>query len=317
MSGTRSTNWMRCLIQSAVVAIPIALVVGCGNPPSSTNTGSAVTAVSSSVPSPQAPADSCTVLSNRPTGHDIETRYGHYGFCDPGSPIILQTDGNGTQPAGFLICDPQSGGPCGAANAQAESTQSYIDHWVFYPFPTAHGQLSGNPVWPQEYQCITDGSNSWAFHFDTKTYTSGCPAAPPENGISLRPCDAFEFSVTRSTAPLYKTYGHPAACSLFGSTIVGMMNGRPIPGVLTCDGLPGTTPSDVSLACGFNDAVPASARWSFTALPVAAGPVSDVTFDQQAGTVCISIGAQSFTFALASMSVGAGCTSSPTDTTAP
>ncbi|HYM15811.1 MAG TPA: hypothetical protein VEZ14_09640 [Dehalococcoidia bacterium] len=57
--------------------------------------------------------------------------------------------------------------------------------------------------------------------------------------------------------------------------------------------------------------------WHFVALPVPSGPVDSAAFDTAAGTACLSVGAQHFTFTLATMSVTPGCGAAPAPSATP
>jgi len=135
--------------------------------------------------------------------------------------------------------------------------------------------------------------------------------------MALRLCDAFVYGGAATSPPL-NDYGKPVSCGLYGNTVVGAVEGNPQPGILAC-GAPATDAViDVSKYCGFYPGdSPVSGRWQFVPLPVASGPVDSATFATAAGTACLTVGMQSFTFTLATMAMTPGCGAQPAATATP
>ncbi len=218
---------------------------------------------------------------------------------------------------GFLACEDPGGGAapvCGIPGPVTDPA-SHLTNWHFYPFPANDAHTVGYPVGAQEYQCVGNGKQLWTFHFDTHTFSSGCTVPPPIEGMALRPCDAFLYEGMYSDPPLLgsRGHGHPAFCGLIGTTVVGVVQGNPQPGLLVCAPSPGLNAEARSKYCGFwasKRPVPASV-WAFVPLPVAHGPVDSATFDTAAGSACLTVGGQRFTFNLRTMAVAPGCATTP------
>ncbi|MDE3095578.1 MAG: hypothetical protein KGK07_06215 [Chloroflexota bacterium] len=153
-----------------------------------------------------------------------------------------------------------------------------------------------------------NGSQLWTFHLDTLTYTTGCNVV---DFLKLQhvPCDVFMYTGTASVLPLYQQHGKATACATFGNTVVGVLAGRPQPGPVVCDAPSSSNPEGVFSYCGLGstDYPPMTSRWQFVPLPVASGPVTGATFDSAAGTACVRVGAQAFTFTVATRAVTPGC----------
>jgi hypothetical protein len=190
-----------------------------------------------------------------------------------------------------------------------DAARSYLANWEFYPFPAPDARVvDEHPVFPQQYQCVGNAKELWSFHFDSLAYTAGCQRPPDWQGILGRPCDAFLYVGTPTTSALYAYYGKPVACDVIGTVVVGVMEGKPQPGVVVCDTLTATDAERASRTCGISfDPALSPSPWSFVPLPVASGPVDNASFNTTAETACVTAGGQSFTFAVASRSVTAGC----------
>lgn len=204
-----------------------------------------------------------------------------------------------------MVCTPPSGNPGPDCGIYVGPKPNLVN-WSFYPFPANDARLVGLPVFPQQYQCVGNATQLWAFHLGTHTYTPGCQPPPDETGVLLRPCDAFLYAGTQTTHELFVEHGKAVACGLFGSLVVGVVDGRPVPGLVVCDNAPSANAEQAAIRCGFWY-TPTPTPWSFIALPVTSGPVESATFDTAAGTACVTAGGQSFTFTAASRTVTAGC----------
>ena len=224
--------------------------------------------------------------------------------------VVLRVPGAAADPRpGFLACAQPPAATddyCGVGLAPVIARSgSYTEHWQFFPFPAADATLVGAPVLPQFYECVGNASQTWTFHLDTLTYTAGC-TPPPSVVNGTTPCNNFLYVGMGTDPDLYATYGRPAACQLYGSTAVGVVDGNTQPGVIVCG--PAAAVDQIWSLCGFNPGVPVRLDvWRFVPLPVTTGPVDSATFDTAAGTACLTVGAQSFTFTLATMAVTAGC----------
>ena len=286
---------------------------------------SAVATVFTGTPSPlrtpTSPHDNaCFYVNNSAslTAAILAEAHGSPISCDQlNRMMLLGVPGSSSDPRpGFLACaQPVSATDdfCGVGLAPVIASQSEVDQWQFLPFPGPDAKEVGDPVDPQLYRCVGNGSQLWTFHFDTLTYTSGCKLPPPNpypaQGL---PCDEFLYFGLHTTPDqfdeLYDRYGKAAACGLYGTTVVGVVDGNPAPGFVVCSGTARTI-ADTRQSCGFEPGLPGVSLdvWHFIPLPVAAGPVDGATFDTAAGSACVTVGAQSFTFTLATMSVTAGC----------
>jgi hypothetical protein len=207
-----------------------------------------------------------------------------------------------------MICTPPSGNPgpdCGIYVGPAAN----LTNWAFYPFPANDvGIVDEHEVFPQQYICVGNATELWSFHFDSRTYTPGCRRAPDWQGIFGRPCDTFLYVGTPTMSPLYAQHGKPAACAVLGTVIVGVMEGKPQPGIALCDTLTAADAERAPRTCGISfDPALSPSPWSFFPLPVASGPIDNATFDTTAGTACVTAGGQSFTFTVPSRAVTAGC----------
>ena len=211
----------------------------------------------------------------------------------------------------------------------ADVGASYLTNWILYPFPVGDAKADAPLVWQQQIQCVRSGANAWSFHLDSLTYTSGCPTPPPNFADA---CDSAMFQqVSNAIGELATLHGAFAACSESGSQLIIIVNGTqltdivpgtngdPAPGVIVCDA--GTAIADnqanAKQVCGLGSGPAQLAPWHFTPLPVAAGPVDSATFDTAAGTACITVGAQSFTFTVATSAVTPGCAGAPPATATP
>lgn len=235
-----------------------------------------------------------------------------------GRLVILGVNGGGsdTRP-GFLGCaQPAASNEdyCGIGLSPDISSQvSHAANWQFLPSPVASAREIGDPARPQLYQCVGDASSIWTFHFDTLQYTTGC-TVPPTRPYpdSERACDEFLYVGVHTTTDqfyeLYDQYGKADACAVYGSTIVGVLDGKPVPTLVICDGGAQTLP-EAERACGFEFALPGvpSTVWQTASLPVSAGPVTSATFDTATGAACVTAGAQSFEFVLKTLQFTAGC----------
>ncbi len=295
------------------------LLVACGQP-SASSSATALQAATST-PAPTSPAEQvspCKIVSTATgaTASEIEQTHGVTGglcLTTVAGAIVVQSQGQaaGDPRPGYSVCAPPAGhtGPyCGVGLGAGDDVfnTSYAANWTFYPFPAADVRELGLAS-PQDYICIGNAMHTWTFHLDTFTYTTGCNAPPPINGIALRLCDAFLYLGAGTTPPLYEEHGKAVACAMFGGTPVGVVAGNPVPGLVVCEPLAGASVVEASKYCGFASPPPEPNHWTFVPLPVAAGQVGSATFDTGAGTACVTVGAQSFTFTLATMSVTAGC----------
>ena len=320
------TYWLIGLwLVSAVLGLAIA---GCGSPPERAASPTALSATTAlpaetttaSAPPGDGPAlSACQLLAHvaNATAQDVFQRHGATGSCDNGPPIILSVPGSATGDSrpGYLVCErPQdaSGQYCGFDSGEPPDTgHSYLQNWDFYPFPVDDAVRVGLAVWPQEYQCIGNATQLWTFHLDTYTYTPGCHVIDFSK-LQHVPCDSFLYSPSAATHPLLEEHGKADACGTFGDTVVGVLDGKPQPGLVACSAPRSSDPDAVFNFCGLGvEQSAATDHWQFVALPVAAGPVDAATFDTAAGTACVTVGAQSFTFTLATRSVTDGCAGSP------
>ena len=289
-------------------------------PSISTVTRVAVTATAfagtpSPLRTPATPHDyACFRITNpaTPTAVELAQAHGNAFSCYAlDRTLLVGVPGGSADPRpGFLQCaqpPAETDDYCGVGLAPVTAgDRSYAERWEFYPMPASDAQEVGEPVFPQQYQCVGNASQLWTFHFDTLTYTSGC-TVPPSFATGATPCDSFLYLGMDTTPDLYATYGKPAACQLYGTSAVGVMDGHAEPGLIVCRSA--RTVQQVRPMCGFDLGVPpvTLSVWQFVPLPVPAGPADSATFDTAAGTACVTVGAQSFTFTLATMAVTAGC----------
>jgi hypothetical protein len=328
---SRVHSWPPAILALGAIILAVSLVaMACGdtqgNQPtaSPTATVSASAAASNGVASqaaytPFAPTPTaCQILYNGAgrTAIDIMRQHGKPDQCAPGgwrTTVTVPGDASGDPRPGFLICqrpDDAKGAYCGLAAGEpaADVSNSYLANWAFYPFPANDAHLVGSPVGPGQYQCVGNASQFWTFHFDSYTYTQSCKVPPDTQGIFLRPCDAFLYWSTKTTQEIFAQYGKPVACAVIGTVVVGVMEGKPQPGVVVCDTLTSTDAEQASRNCGISfDPALSPSPWSFVPLPLASGPVDNATFDTKAGTACVTARGQSFIFTVASRAVTPGC----------
>jgi hypothetical protein len=127
--------------------------------------------------------------------------------------------------------------------------------------------------------------------------------------------------VSNAVGTLATLHGAFVACSEIGSQLVvatdgtqltdvnPKMKGDPTPGVLVCDtgsAIAGKFPA-AKAYCGLGEGLAQLAPWKFVSLTVAAGPVDSAIANVAAGTICLKVGARSFTYSTATSSVTEGC----------
>lgn len=284
----------------------------------------AFTGTPSPLRTPALPMDSTCSLINKsatPTAAALAQAHGNPISCyQVDRTVIVSVPGGDDQRPGFLQCAQPPDATedyCGVELAPVIARdRSYADNWQFLPFPAADAREVGLAAFPQLYECVGNSSQTWTFHFDTLMYTQGC-TPPPSIEYGTTPCDGFLYVGMGTTPDLYATYGKPAGCQLYGTTAIGVMDGRPQPGLIVCG--PVSSVEQLRPVCGFDLGGPpvALSVWKFIPLPVAPGPVTGATFDTAAGTACVTAAGQSFTFTLATMAVTAGCSPAPAATTTP
>lgn len=347
---SQSCRVFRALVILATPMVVLALSA-CGNPTTNSQqavtngtavipatTPTALTNVSTGIPTatafagtplplrtPALPMEStCYMISNpaTPTAIELAHAHGYAVSCyQLGRVVVIGVPGGASDSRpGFLACAQPPAAVddyCGVGLAPVIARdRSYADRWQFLPFPATDAKEVGVPVFPQQYQCVGNGSQTWTFHLDTFSYSSGC-TPPPSTINGWTPCDGFLYLGMGTAPDLYATYGKPAGCQLFGNTAVGVVDGKAQPGVIVCG--PVTPVAQIRKVCGFDLGVPLVNldAWRFVPLPVASGPVASATFDTAAGTACLTVGAQSFTFTLATKAVTPGCTPTPAATATP
>lgn len=270
----------------------------------------------------------CHALGNSGTATEaaIEVQHGLITGCISTAPPMLVVRGApaGDPRPGILICagTPAVARPdCGAGlrvPVSQSRNQSHAQEWRFYPFPAPGATLVGSTVFPQQYQCVGTDTQLWTFHLDTFAYTPGCLVPPGgPSGFLTAPCDFFMYESTESTAPIYNSHGKAVGCGLLGGAVVGVVDGKPGPGIALCSGAAAPSVSVVDAYCGFIPLNNEASHWQFIPLPVASGPVTGATFDTAAGTACISAAGQSFTFTVATRAVTPGCAGAPAATATP
>lgn len=289
-----------------------------------TSSATAFAGTPSPLRTPNGPHDTaCFEVTNPgpPTAVELARLHGAAVSCDLfGRRLFVGVPGSAADARpGFATCaQPPTATDdyCGVGLAPTIDRSQLIDHWQFLPAPAADAKEVGAAAGPQQYQCVGNAAQLWAFHFDTLTYTAGC--TPPPSFINgMTPCDAFLYVGLGTSPDLYATYGKPAGCQQLGeNTLVGILDGAPQPGVAVCGPI---IPADqIWNQCGLDTADHVNLGvWHFTPLPVASGPVDSATFDTAAGTACITVGAQSFTFTVATSAVTSGCAGAPPATATP
>ncbi len=318
-------------------------LIGCGNPSvhyggSSTSDTPAATAMATPV-RPTAVATPpaglphgftpCKILSNAigATADAIVRTHGTSVACQSNfaGAMILQVIGRSSalRPGdvvdarpGYMVCAPPAGhtGPyCGAALTPGDDDfkTSYAANWRLYPFPAADAKEVGRAA--PFYQCIGNDRQLWTFHLETFAYTPGCNVPPTTLTTA---CDSFMY-IGATDLQAYQ-YGKPAACAMFGSVIMGIEDGEPQPGVEICTAPAGSDSWSLFHYCSLRlGEPPTTGHWQSVAIPVASGPVDHATFDTAAGTACVTVGGQAFTFTLASMAVTPGCRAAQAATPTP
>lgn len=283
---------------------------------------------------PESPADTtCKIFYNTvtKTAAELASLHGANSGCGPTTDkpgdrtYVLIAIGGSDPRLGFVVCTrpPDATAPyCGIGIGPAlDRTTSYLKNWTFYPLPDGATKYVGDESGPGEYQCVGNDTQLWAFQFDTLTYTKGCVVPPFSANGGSTPCEVFQYRGGAETAPdLYHTWGKPAACQQFDTTIVGVTNGLPQPGVVVC-GPASSTELIYNRCLGQGPPatpMPLASAWQFLPLPIPAGPVESATFDTTAGTACITAAGQAFIFTLATRSLAAGCgAATPTLSPAP
>jgi hypothetical protein len=246
---------------------------------------------------------------------DIGREHGQSTACVSDDPPVLALRGSASADPrpGLLECvrpGNATGSYCGVGPNEPESTgvQSYFSNWIFYPYPDAAATLSGDPAFPQLYQCIAAGTQLWTFHFDTRNYTSGCTVPPSIFDIVDRPCDEVLYLGSATEHQLLKQHGKAVGCGLFNNVLIGVVNGAPQPGAIVCSAPSSASARDISDYCYLASGTqPTVDRWQFVAAPAATGPVDSVSVDAGAGTLCLVIGQQMFTLRATSQTFSQGC----------
>ena len=238
--------------------------------------------------------------------------------CVGAPALVLDAPGGGKRGTGpgFLVCQESSAIQCG--EKPEESQRSYIANWSLYPFPTSTAVEVGSAEFSQQYQCVADALSRWTFHFETLTFTTGCPV-PPQVSPDMQPCAAVLWSTLNTIARLVMTDGKVVSCSQQGSRMAVAVNGNPVPGILVCDAGSAAIGNSALVKdhCGLALKSPGAADvWQFSPLPVSQGPVDSATFDTTAGTACVTAAGRPFTFTLATRAFTPGCGAAPSVTPA-